>query len=49
MIEFNDYKDKCEYRDCMHLKEENCEIKRQVGKNILKSRYNNYIKFQEGD
>ncbi len=49
MIEFNIYKDKCEYRDCMHLKEENCEIKKQVGKNILESRYNNYLKFQAGD
>ena len=45
MIEFNEYKDLCEYRDCMHLKEENCEIKRQIDKNILKSRYENYVKF----
>lgn len=44
-IEFNQFKDKCEYRDCMHLKEKTCEIKNQVGKNILESRYNNYIKF----
>lgn len=45
MIEFNQYRDKCEYKDCMHKKEENCEIKRQVGKNILISRYENYLKF----
>ncbi len=46
MIEFNLYKDKCKYRDCMHLKEEDCEIKRLVNEGIiLKSRYENYIKF----
>lgn len=47
-IEFNIYRDKCEYQDCMHNNEENCEIKRQVKVgNILESRYNNYIKFIE--
>lgn len=45
MIEFNQYKEYCEYKDCMHRKEENCEIKRQLGKNILVSRYENYLKF----
>lgn len=45
MIEFNQYRDKCEYKDCMHKKEENCEIKRQLDKNILRSRYENYLKF----
>ncbi len=49
MIEFNEYKDLCEYRDCMHLKEDNCEVKKQVGSNILNSRYENYIKFITGD
>lgn len=49
MIEFNNYKNNCEYKDCMHINEENCEVKRQVGVNILKSRYDNYIKFIEGD
>ena len=47
-IEFNNYKDKCEYRDCMHISEENCEIKRKVNeKVILEERYNNYVKFIE--
>lgn len=45
MIEFNQYRDKCEYKDCMHKKEENCEIKRQLDRNILRSRYENYLKF----
>ena len=45
-IEFNTYRDNCEYRDCMHIKEENCEIKKQlIDNNILKSRYDNYLKF----
>lgn len=47
-IEFNNYKEYCEYQDCMHNLEDNCEIKRQVKcGNILESRYNNYIKFIE--
>ena len=44
-IEFNKYRDNCEYKDCMHNIELNCEVKRQVGKNILPTRYNNYLKF----
>lgn len=45
-IEFNEYKDKCKYRDCMHVNEDDCEIKRRVSNNeILKSRYYNYVKF----
>ncbi|MBD9085679.1 ribosome small subunit-dependent GTPase A [bacterium] len=45
-IEFENYKELCEYRDCMHLLEPNCEIKRQIeNDNILKSRYENYLKF----
>lgn len=47
-IEFNEYKELCEYQDCMHKNEDNCEIKRQVkNSNILEERYNNYIKFIE--
>ncbi|MCI9084314.1 MAG: ribosome small subunit-dependent GTPase A [Bacilli bacterium] len=45
-IEFNTYRDKCKYRDCMHDKEDDCEIKDMVKSgNILISRYNNYINF----
>lgn len=47
-VEFNLYKSCCEYSDCMHINEKNCEIKRKVENNeILKSRYDNYIKFLE--
>ena len=45
-IEFNEYRHLCEYKDCMHESEENCEIKKQLKEgNILKTRYENYIKF----
>lgn len=49
VIEFENYKEKCKYRDCMHYHEDDCEIKRQVENgNIRKSRYENYIKFISG-
>ena len=44
-IEFNKYRELCRYKDCMHNKEDECEIKKQIDKNILKARYDNYIKF----
>jgi len=47
-IEFNDYKEDCEYKDCMHINEKECAIKRNVEDDIiLRSRYDNYIKFVE--
>ncbi len=47
-IEFNKYRDLCEYKDCMHVNETNCGIKSKVeDKVILKSRYENYLKFIE--
>ena len=42
-VEFNNYKENCKYRDCMHLKEDVCSIKDNP--NILKSRYENYKSF----
>ena len=45
-IEFNVYRHECEYKDCMHINEKNCKIKEEIEKNnILKSRYENYLKF----
>lgn len=45
-IEFELYKEKCKYRDCMHDKEEECYIKEKVMTGeILKSRYENYLNF----
>lgn len=47
-IEFNEFKENCKYRDCMHHKEDDCEIKRKVKEGIiLKTRYENYLKFIE--
>lgn len=46
VIEFNEYKDKCRYRDCLHQHEDGCYIKELVKNNhILASRYQNYLKF----
>lgn len=45
-IEFNNYRDECEYKDCMHKNETDCEIKRRLeNKDIIESRYENYLKF----
>lgn len=47
-IEFNEYKNYCEYKDCMHVNEIKCGIKDNVlNGNILKSRYDNYLNFIE--
>jgi ribosome biogenesis GTPase len=45
-IEFNSYRHLCKYKDCMHNNESDCEIKNKVDDGtIIKSRYENYIKF----
>lgn len=45
-IEFRQYREDCEYHDCMHKNENHCEIKKRVESgDILKSRYENYLKF----
>lgn len=45
-IEFNKYRINCKYKDCMHDKEDDCEIKKEVDNlNILKTRYLNYLKY----
>ncbi len=44
--EFNSYRENCEYRDCMHTKEEKCAIKKAVSNgDIISSRYENYLNF----
>lgn len=43
-IEFSNYS--CPYQDCMHMKEKECKIKKEVKNNhILPSRYENYQNF----
>lgn len=44
-IEFNNYRENCKYKDCMHNKEDECAIKKEINHNILKSRYENYLNF----
>ncbi len=46
--EFYASEDKCKYKDCMHLKENDCYIKKLVKEEkILNTRYENYKKFIE--
>lgn len=49
MKEMFDNLHNCKYRDCMHIKEDECEVKKllQEGK-LLPSRYENYKKFIGG-
>lgn len=43
-IEFKNYP--CPYKDCMHINEHECEVKKNVNSgNIMESRYINYQKF----
>lgn len=46
-IEFNELKEGCRYRDCMHLDEEDCNVKNS--QKVLKSRYLNYVSFINGN
>lgn len=49
MIDFLPYEHLCKYKDCMHDKEEECGVKEKVEQNkILRSRYDNYLKFING-
>lgn len=46
--EFREYP--CPFKDCMHTNEDECQIKAQVlKKEILESRYENYLNFIGGD
>ncbi|MFV0250101.1 MAG: ribosome small subunit-dependent GTPase A [Bacilli bacterium] len=45
-VEFNRFKENCKYKDCMHLKEDECAIKKEIEKgNIISSRYESYLNF----
>ena len=49
MKEMFDNLEFCKYRDCMHIKEDNCQVKQLVENGeILLSRYNNYKSFIGG-
>lgn len=46
---FPEFNVECQYHDCMHKKEPDCEVRELVSKKkILTSRYENYLKFVEG-
>lgn len=42
--EFKKYLGECRFCDCKHLKEPNCAIKENIGKNIFSQRYERYTK-----
>lgn len=44
-VEFRKYH--CSYKNCMHINEKECKVKSHVGSQILKSRYENFLKFIE--
>lgn len=45
-VEIKKFKIDCEYQDCSHINEKECNIKKMVKENkILNTRYNNYVKF----
>ncbi|MBQ2639837.1 MAG: ribosome small subunit-dependent GTPase A [Bacilli bacterium] len=47
-IEFKNYP--CQFKDCMHINEKECEVKQAViDNNILETRYNNYLNFIKKD
>ena len=46
-IEFNNFTNRCEYLDCIHIKEKVCGVKDEVGNNISELRYNNFKKIYE--
>lgn len=46
-IEFDKYKEKCKYSNCIHANEPDCEVKAQVGISIDEKRYQRYINFLE--
>lgn len=46
--EIKEYENGCKFNGCLHYKEPNCEVKKQVENgNISIQRYNNYIQFLE--
>ncbi len=48
-IDFVSLSNECRFNGCYHINEPNCNVKEELEKgNILKSRYENYYKMQEG-
>ena len=48
--EIKNNQDNCEYKNCSHVNEKECYIKKLVRNNkILETRYKNYVRFMNGD
>jgi len=47
--EFETYIGQCKFSDCLHDKEMDCAVKKQVGKTIHPSRYESYVSFVRND
>lgn len=45
--EFAPFLTGCRFSDCRHLSEPDCELKKHVGKEIAKERYERFVKFYE--
>ena len=41
---FIEFGNNCYFKDCYHINETKCEVKDNIGINIMKSRYDNYVK-----
>lgn len=47
-VEFYEFSSGCKFNGCLHMSEPGCEVKKQLEQgNVLKSRYENYIKLME--
>ncbi|MFP3873523.1 MAG: small ribosomal subunit biogenesis GTPase RsgA [Thiohalophilus sp.] len=42
--EFNDYREQCKFRNCLHRSEPGCAVREQVGHRISAQRYDSYLK-----
>jgi len=42
--EFNDYREQCKFRNCLHRSEPGCAVREQVGQRISAQRYDSYLK-----
>jgi len=45
--EFRPFANECKFKNCLHIRENDCAVKEQVGKAIHPARYENYVKLSE--
>jgi ribosome biogenesis GTPase len=46
-MEFNPFLHECKFKNCLHIREEHCAVKEQIGKKINAIRYESYVKLAE--